>query len=112
MRAGPMRHRVILQSPAGSRDAVGERTTTWTDVDTVWADIQPLTVRDQLLADQAYGLVSHKVLVRYSSTISAIDHSWRVKFGTRILVLNAPPRNIGERNRTLELLCLEGPREE
>lgn len=111
MRAGNLRHRVILQSPAGSRDAVGERTTTWTAVATVWASINPLTVRELLAAGQLQSETSHRVRIRHSSAVSAIDASWRVLFGSRVLVIQGV-RNIEEGDREIELLCSEGVREE
>lgn len=47
---------------------------------------------------------------------SAIDltdaGTGRHLFAPRILVLDAPPRNMGERDRTLQLVCSEGVREE
>lgn len=112
MRAGTLKHRVVLQSPGGSRDAVGERTTTWTDVATVWASINPLTARELIAAGQLHGELSHRVRIRHAVAISAIDASWRVLFGSRILVVAAPPRNIEEGDREIELLCSEGVREE
>lgn len=105
-------HRVTLQSPAGSRNAVGERLTTWVSVATVFAKVSPLSVRDLLAAGQIQSEVTHRVRLRYSPTISAMDASWRVLFGTRVLILNGPPRNIEERNVELELLCSEGIRDE
>lgn len=111
MRAGTLRHRVILQSPAGSRDAVGERTTTWTNVATVWASVGPLTARELIAAGQPMSEVSHRVRVRHSATIAALDGSWRVLFGSRVLVIQGV-RNIDERDREYELLCSEGVREE
>lgn len=112
MRAGKLRQRVILQSPSGSRDAVGERTTTWTDVATVWASVNPLTARELIAAGQMQSELSHRVRIRHSSAVAAIDASWRVMFGSRILVVAAPPRNIEETDREIELLCSEGVREE
>ena len=112
MRAGNLRHRVTLQSPTGSRDSVGERTTTWTDVSTVWASVNPLTARELIAAGQVQSELSHRVCIRHSSSVAAIDASWRVLFGSRILVVAAPPRNIEEGDREIELLCSEGLREE
>lgn len=112
MRAGRMRHQVVLQSPTGSRDSVGERTTTWTDVATVWANIRPLTGREQFLASQREASTSHIVEIRYSTDVSTIDASWRVKYGTRLLVLDGDPINVEERGIQLNLPCVEGLREE
>ena len=111
MRAGNLRHSVILQSPGGIRDSLGERTTTWLNVATVKAGVSPLAVRELLAAGQLMGETTHKVRVRYHSAIAAIDTSWRVLFGSRVLVVTGV-RNIEERKIEIELLCSEGLREE
>ena len=43
---------------------------------------------------------------------AAVDGAWRVLFGSRVLVIDGAPRNIGERSREIELLCTEGLRSE
>ena len=86
IQAGKKIHKVILQSPAGSRDAVGERVTTWTNVATVWASIEPLSVRDAFLAAQAHASTTHRVRIDWSTDVDNIDGSWRVLFGSRVLV--------------------------
>lgn len=103
--------KIILQSPTGSRDAIGERVTTWTNVATVWAEISPLSVRDLLAAGQTQSEVTHRVRVRYAASIAAIDSSWRVLYGTRVFVISGV-RNINEAGLEFELLCSEGLREE
>ncbi len=102
---------ITLQSPAGTRDAVGERTTTWTNAATVWADVSPLSVRDLLAAGQTQSEVTHRIKIRHSASIAAIDSSWRVLYGTRIFVISGV-RNLAESSRVLELICHEGVREE
>lgn len=111
MQAGKLRHRVTLQSPAGSRDAVGERTTTWTSVHTCWASVEPVTSREAFIAAQAREELTHRVTVRASSEIASLDTSWRVLFGSRVLVIIGV-RNIDERGHTLEITCSEGLRDE
>lgn len=112
MRAGKLNKRIVLQSPGGSRDAVGERTTTYTDLDPVWAQIEPLSVKEQIAAAQSRGSLTHKILIRYSTTVAAVTHAWRVLYGSRIFTVEGPPRNIHEGNRYLELICVEGLAEE
>lgn len=112
MRGGQLRHSVILQSPAGSRDSVGERTTTWVDVDTVRASIEPVTASERYIDPQIVGSITHRVRIRYGSEIGAIDGTWRVLFGTRVFTINGPPRDIREKHHSMELLCTEGLREE
>lgn len=108
MRVGLLDKRVILQSPAGSRDAVGERVTTWTDVATVWAQINPLSVKEQIAAAQSRGSITHKIMIRYSAEVSAVTHAWRVTYGARVFTVDGPARNINERDRYIELICTEG----
>ena len=100
--------RVSLQSPGGASDAYGERVTTWTTVATVWAAIMPLGARELLAAGAIHGELTHRVQVRYSPAIAAADSSWRLLYGSRVLVLTGPPRNINEGNRIIEFLCAEG----
>lgn len=108
---GELRHRVSLQSPGGSRDALGERTTSWTTVATRWAKVEPFTARELFAAGQAQSEVSQRVWVRHDAAIAALDASWRVLFGSRVLVIDGV-RNHEERDRWLELLCSEGLRSE
>ena len=108
MQGGKLRHEVVIQSPTGTRDAFGKRDTTWNNVATVRAQVRPVTSAERYAAAQFHGAISHRVTIRYDAALANMDHSWRVLFGTRVLVLVGPPRNIDERNRTLELLCQEG----
>lgn len=111
MEPGKLDKRITLQSPAGSRDSYGERNTTWNNVATVWASVQPLSTREQFLASQAQSSVTHKVVIRYSSTVASVEASWRVLLGSRALVVDGV-RNINEFNESIELMCTEGLRQE
>lgn len=112
MQAGQLRHSVILQRPGGTRDVVGARNTTWTDVATVRAAVEPLSGREEFLAAQREASTTHKVTLRYASALAGMDATWRVKFGERVFVIDAPPRDVLERRRTIELMCTEGLRDE
>ena len=111
MRVGQLRHRVRLQRPGGARDAVGARITTWTDVGVVWAQVEPLSGRDEMVAAQRQASTSHKVTIRYSSAVAGVAADWRVVFGERILVVDNII-NPDERNEMLELFCTEDLRTE
>lgn len=113
MRAGRLRQKVLLQPPAGSQAADGERTTTWSANNlTRRAAIEPLRVSEQFAAGQIQASSTHRIHIRYDSETATVDGSWRVKYGTRIFTIDGPPRNIMEMSRTLELICTEGLREE
>lgn len=117
--ASRLNQRVTLQSPAGSRDSLGERVTTWTDVATVWAAVEPTPLRDTLSADaggQVQAAAYWRVLLRESPALTALAADWRVAWGSRVLVLIAPPvplmvRGVREPGY-LELRCSEGLRQE
>ena len=111
MRGGSLRHTVIVQSPTGSRDAVGERVTTWNNVDTVRAAIEPVAASERFIDPQMVGSITHKVRIRYGSEIAAIDSSWRILFGARVFTINGV-RDFFEKHHDLELLCTEGLRDE
>lgn len=114
MQAGKLRHRITIQKPSTSttRDAVGEPTTPWVDVVTDYpAGVAPVSTGERHVAAQNHMAISHRVTVRYCTDIAAIDNSWRVVFEGRYLPIEGV-RNLDERNRTLELVCIEGPREE
>ena len=112
MRAGRLRHSIEIQSPTGDQNTVGERVTNWSTVDTVRADIEPISVAEQLAAAQRQDSTSHKIRIRWHSSLAAMDASWRVKYGTRIFTIDGPPMNIRERNREVVLMCTEGLRTE
>ena len=112
MEGGKLRHTITIQSPTGSRDSYGERTTSWTNVKDVRAEIRPVSAGEQYSAFQSHGNITHRVTIRYDAALASMDASWRVLFNSRALVLVAPPRNIDERSRRWELLCNEGLREE
>ena len=111
MRGGRLRHSITIQSPAGSRDALGERSTIWRDEAVLFAGIEPLKADEVIAASQAHMQISHRVIVRYDSAIADITNGWRVLFGSRIFVIDGI-LNRDEKDRQLELLCFEGLREE
>lgn len=111
MRGADLRHQIILQQPGGSQDVVGQRTTTWTDFATVFAAVQPITGREQFLAAQQQASTTHMITIRWSPNLATIDSSWRVKYGTRVFVIDQV-RNTDERNIELVLTCTEGLRQE
>lgn len=115
MQAGKLRHLVTVQrpNPASPRDGAGQRLTAWIDVVVKEpASVDPITGRSEFLAAQRQASTTHEVTMRWSSATALIDASCRVLFGSRVLVLDGPPINVGERNRELKLECTEGLRTE
>ena len=53
--AGMLRKRITLQQQSASVDSYGQQVSTWTDVATVWASVEP-SVGRELMAAQAVSL--------------------------------------------------------
>lgn len=103
MQAGKLRHRVTIQTQTATQGTFGEPADTWTDVDTVWASVEPLSGREFLDARQMQADVTTRVTIRY---LAGVIPSMRVKYGTRTLdILGVVNRE--ERDRTMELMCRE-----
>lgn len=69
--AGQLRHRITLQKPQAIVSPYGERTVSWVDVETVWADFHPLSVREFLAQSGTQSQVSARVVIRYRDDVDA-----------------------------------------
>lgn len=104
MRAGWLRHRVVIQERAPEQDSYGEERPAWVDAATVWASVEPLRGREYLEARQGQAEVSHRVGMRYRD---GVGPAMRLRLpGGRVLVIESVinPLEQGER---LELMCRE-----
>jgi SPP1 family predicted phage head-tail adaptor len=96
----------IQQFAQTGTDGRGQAQGEWEDLDTsatVWASIEPLTVRTAEYARQLYSQATHRVFIDYRSDVTA---SMRLVYGSRVLAIGAVV-NMHEANVTLELLCTE-----
>jgi SPP1 family predicted phage head-tail adaptor len=70
MRAGLLNRRVHLQKPAMASDAEGVSSENWSDLDMVWAHINPYTARELFAAAQPEELLTHQVTIRWRSDVT------------------------------------------
>lgn len=105
MEAGKLRHLVKVQEPMPTANEFGEPEIAWVDFATVWAAIEPLRGRERWAAQQINAEVSHRIRMRFLAGVLA---TFRVLFGVRAFDIQAV-LNIEERNRELQLLCIERP---
>lgn len=71
MRTGKLRHRVTIQKPVQTQDTTtGELVQGWDDVATVWASVEPLSVRDFMAAQAAQSQVSARIAIRHRGDLS------------------------------------------
>lgn len=105
LKAGELRDYVHLQKPTYTTDDAGAvMPTVWTTQASVWAKVDPLSDSMSAQAAQAFGSISHRVTIRYYPGITS---GWRILFGTRVLDVVGPPRDVEERHVYMELRCDE-----
>lgn len=105
MNAGALRQLVTIQQPvAGSSDNYGQPAVTWSDVATCYAAIEPTGGVEQFRGLQLRATTTHLVRLRFHA---AVTSAMRLKWGSRYLYFDGPPRNVGERGRELLATCQE-----
>jgi len=78
LNAGRLRHRLVIQRRVETQNSsTGYMTVTWQDVATVWAAIEPLSVKELLSAQIEDSKITSKVIIRYRSDI-ALDNTYRL----------------------------------
>ena len=104
MRAGDIRHRVVIQK----QDDAGSNwngAKTWSTYETVWASVKPVSGTEAVDGDtkKAQSNITHIIGIRY---IRGIKPSMRVLWGRRIFKFKAP-LNTDERNREIKIDATE-----
>lgn len=69
--ASDLTQRLTLQARAIGIDALGQESTTWQDVSTVWASVRPMSARDFAAADQAQASSSIRIHIRIRAGVLA-----------------------------------------
>lgn len=86
MQAGKLRQRVTIQREATEKDqgyvadGEGGYVLRWIDIATVWAQVRPLSAKEQLFAAQLQEVRTHEITIRARS---GIDASCRILFKCR-----------------------------
>jgi SPP1 family predicted phage head-tail adaptor len=99
----------MLQKKVETRGTAGGISTTWKDVEEVWAGIEPLSGREFFSAAQTQNETTVRIVIRY---YHGLDVTWRVRdIGSSPELTYTIDAVINEnvRNRMLMLMCKEGP---
>lgn len=104
MEAGRLNKKVTIQNRVVTRNALNEAVTTWTDLASVWAAIEPLQGREFWAQQQVQSEVTIRVRIRYRTGLLP---SMRLRYGQRIFVIESII-NPKEKNQELQLMCSEG----
>lgn len=102
--AGLLRKRISIERLTETPDGGGGWTVTWAELDKAWAYIKPLSGTESMVAMQLEDVITHDIVIRYRSDITAKD---RIVYAGRdfniISVINPE-----ERDKWLQLRCEEG----
>jgi SPP1 family predicted phage head-tail adaptor len=101
IRAGELRHRVTIQDKVVTLNSYNEEVITWTDVDTVWAQIEDLRGREYLESRRQAAEVTTRIRIRYRSGLAP---EMRAVWGDITYDIQAVVDPTG-RQRELELMC-------
>jgi len=103
-----MRHRVTLQQPVLTADTAGGYTRAWTNVATLWAQIEPMTQRaisnEKFVDERLAAITTHRITLRYYAGVTA---DMRLLYGSRIFNIVSVV-NADERGVLLQILAKEG----
>ena len=85
LRAGRLKHRLILQKPSRSVDATsGEHLATWGTLKTVWGAVEPMRGSELTNAQQRNGKLTHKVTIRHTNGVASDNRILAPKESTTI----------------------------
>ena len=106
-----LRHRVTFEKQVRTADGAGGWTETWATDRTCWAKVAPLSGRERVSAMQLEHPVSHRITVRYNSTVAGYHRDGearrRIVFKSRNMHIVAIV-NLEEANQWLEISAMEG----
>jgi len=86
MRAGKLRHRIIIQMPTETRDSFGGVTVVWNTFAIVSGSVEPLRGQELWAAQAQQARVNTRIRIRY---LAGITSKMRVLYGVRIYLIDS-----------------------
>jgi SPP1 family predicted phage head-tail adaptor len=106
MSAGRKRHYVRVRIPVVTDDGEGGQTATWTNGPALWADVQPVSAREQSIAGAIQTIATHRVRLDFDARVTGERRLARIApTGPELQILGV--RDLDGRQRWMELDCTE-----
>lgn len=106
MSAGQYRDSLQIRIPVTSDDGEGGQITTWTDGPQLWAQVLPISAREQSLAGAVQTIASHRVSTHYDARITGERRFKRLgPTGPELTILGV--RNPDGKQVEMEIDCAE-----
>jgi len=103
MRAGALRHQIIIQSAAEAPDASGSPVEAWSTFATVRAAYEPQSGKESFTEDQEQATANTRFRIRYLSGVTA---KMRISFDSRVFDIQSVI-DVGGRGKQLHIMCAE-----
>ncbi len=107
-KSGKMRERITFQENTQTEDTYAGLSYAFGNISatpTMWARVEPISEREKATRAKLDTRWDWKITCRYRADITtAMQIIWR----GRTLAIIGPPRNVDERDRFIEIMCLEG----
>lgn len=103
MRAGRLRHYVIIQQATETQGADGSVIQTWGEFAHVYAEISPKSGNETYASQGIHASVVHEIRIRY---LKGVVPKMRILWGERVFEIIGVV-NWNERNREMLLNCTE-----
>lgn len=99
--AGKLRHRITLMQAQTTQSNFGETVTDWVNVGDVWANVNPLSMKEHIASQAVQAPITHRVTIRFRSDITA---EWRFTFRGKDYGIHAilPDNDSGLGHLTIE----------
>lgn len=81
IRAGALRHRLVVEHVTEARDTLGQAIETWSTFATVWGSLEPLGGRERFLAAQTHAEATYRSRIRY---LSGITPKMRISYSGKV----------------------------
>lgn len=109
MRAGELRHVIVIEQQSTAQDSMGGQVTTWSTLLTTRAAINPLSAIERSASQAIATDVTHQLTMRYHPLLAdpVLNATRRVRYGSRLFEIRGT-LNVDERNRTVMIEAHEG----
>lgn len=101
MEPGRLNRRVVIQQHTAGSDASGQPLVAWSDVATVWADIQYLKGIEQIKADAVTSAAKVSIRIRWRTDVTA---TMRVLYNSVAYTVQVVLPDVANR-RYVDLVC-------
>ena len=110
--AGRLNERITLQQRTAGADALGQESTTWTDLDTVWAGVTSKRGREFFAAGAVQAEAAAVFRIRYRADVVAIGSgALRVVWNGQPYDVIEPPQDVDAQHVAIDLMCTTGARD-